>query len=322
MAHAAFAFVLGVALGLVIRRTLPAMVTTFALYAEAQIVVPMWIRSHRAATDQTTVPIEPDGVPVSIQDGTKAIVAPPRRSARGLGHLPADAERRRAARPRAVVLRRLPAYRVGPARPAANRRCIADLGALRYKQHVTYQPARRELRVPSMGRDRALPWPRPGPDRILRLVDPPPSDLTAPASTMGAPARVSRVPADPRGVYRFLSHHSRSTSLISAGPLAPKASPGTGPPARGSPWLRQGLAGGVRQGRPRSCTSTRCCFSRSRRTGVGEEALGRGPARARRAVLVQHQPPRHLPPGDGQATRRRAATPGAPCPPARPRRFR
>lgn len=77
MAHAAFAFVLGVALGLVIRRTLPAMATTFALYAAVQIVVPMWIRPHLAATDQTTVPIEPGGAPISIQEGAKQIVAHP-----------------------------------------------------------------------------------------------------------------------------------------------------------------------------------------------------------------------------------------------------
>lgn len=49
LAHAAFAFVLGVALGLVIRRTLPAMATTFALYAGVQVVVPMRIRSHRSS---------------------------------------------------------------------------------------------------------------------------------------------------------------------------------------------------------------------------------------------------------------------------------
>ncbi|MGA5285983.1 hypothetical protein [Streptomyces pseudogriseolus] len=63
MAHAAFAFVLGVALGLVIRRTLPAMATTFALYTAIQIVVPMWIRSHLAVADRIILPIEPDGAP-------------------------------------------------------------------------------------------------------------------------------------------------------------------------------------------------------------------------------------------------------------------
>ncbi|MER5207578.1 ABC transporter permease subunit [Streptomyces sp. NPDC002825] len=75
MAHAAFAFVLGVALGLVIRRTLPAMATTFALYAAVQFVVPMWIRSHLATADRTVLPVEPDGAPISIQDGAKEIVA-------------------------------------------------------------------------------------------------------------------------------------------------------------------------------------------------------------------------------------------------------
>ncbi|WP_237554466.1 transporter [Streptomyces sp. SID724] len=77
MAHAAFAFVLGVALGLVIRRTLPAMATTFALYTAVQIAVPMWIRSHLTAADQTILPIEPDGTPISIQDGARQIVAHP-----------------------------------------------------------------------------------------------------------------------------------------------------------------------------------------------------------------------------------------------------
>ncbi|WP_240796529.1 transporter [Streptomyces sp. RFCAC02] len=75
MAHAAFAFVLGVALGLVIRRTLPAMVTTFALYTAAQIAVPMWIRPHLATADRTVLPIEPGGAPISIQDGARQLVA-------------------------------------------------------------------------------------------------------------------------------------------------------------------------------------------------------------------------------------------------------
>jgi hypothetical protein len=76
MAHAAFAFVLGVALGLVIRRTLPAMATTLVVYAAVQLSAPMWIRPHLAATDRTTVPIEP-GTPISIQEGAKEIVTHP-----------------------------------------------------------------------------------------------------------------------------------------------------------------------------------------------------------------------------------------------------
>ncbi|WP_237406230.1 transporter [Streptomyces sp. M2CJ-2] len=67
VAHAAFAFVLGVALGLVIRRTLPAMATAPVLYAAVQITVPMWVRPHLITPDRTTVPIE-SGIPISIQD--------------------------------------------------------------------------------------------------------------------------------------------------------------------------------------------------------------------------------------------------------------
>lgn len=77
MAYAASAFVLDVDLGLVIHRTLPAMATTFALYAAVQISAPMWIRPHLAATERTTVPIEPGGAPISVQDGAEQIVAHP-----------------------------------------------------------------------------------------------------------------------------------------------------------------------------------------------------------------------------------------------------
>lgn len=63
--HAAFAFVLGVTLGVLIRRTVPAMATTFAVYAAVQIAMPLWVRSHLAAPDRTTVPIEAGSPSVS-----------------------------------------------------------------------------------------------------------------------------------------------------------------------------------------------------------------------------------------------------------------
>ncbi|WP_225804930.1 transporter [Streptomyces sp. NK15101] len=141
MAHAAFAFVLGVALGLVVRRTLPAMVTTFALYAAVQIAVPTWIRSHLAAADRTTLPIGPDGAPISIQDGAEQIVA-------HLEEVPGswvvsqqtlDA----AGRPAPVPSSFADCLRTesGPPTPQQFDGCLADLGAQGYTQRVTYQPA-------------------------------------------------------------------------------------------------------------------------------------------------------------------------------------
>ncbi|MGW6641661.1 transporter [Streptomyces iakyrus] len=141
LAHAAFAFVLGVALGLVIRRTLPAMATTFALYAAVQIVVPMWIRPHLAAPDRTTVPIEPDGAPISVQDEAGEIIA-------HLDEVPGawvtSQQTLNAAGQPAPVPSSFPdclRTESGPPTLEQFERCIADLGALGYKQQVTYQPA-------------------------------------------------------------------------------------------------------------------------------------------------------------------------------------
>ncbi|MER5830858.1 transporter [Streptomyces sp. NPDC002130] len=141
MAHAAFAFVLGVALGLVIRRTLPAMATTFALYVAVQIVVPMWIRSHLAAADRTTVPIEPDGAPISVQDEAGQIIA-------HLDEVPGawvtSQQTLNAAGQPAPVPSSFPdclRTESGPPTLQQFEGCIADLGALGYKQQVTYQPA-------------------------------------------------------------------------------------------------------------------------------------------------------------------------------------
>ncbi|MER5427533.1 transporter [Streptomyces sp. NPDC002588] len=141
VAHAAFAFVLGVALGLVIRRTLPAMATTLAVYAAVQIVVPLWIRPHLAATDRTTVPIEPDGAPISIQDGAKGIVV-------HLDQMPgawvtSQQTLNAAGRPAALPSSFADCLNAEPgASPLQEfERCIADLGAQGYKQQVTYQPA-------------------------------------------------------------------------------------------------------------------------------------------------------------------------------------
>ncbi|MGW4251427.1 transporter [Streptomyces californicus] len=141
MAHAAFAFVLGVALGLVIRRTLPAMATAFALYAAVQIAVPMWIRSHLAAADRTILPIEPGSAPISIQDGARQIVA-------HLDEVPgawvtSQQTLNAAGQPSPVPSSFADCLRTESGPPALQQvdRCVADLGALGYKQQVTYQPA-------------------------------------------------------------------------------------------------------------------------------------------------------------------------------------
>jgi ABC-2 family transporter len=53
--YAAFAFALGVAAGALIRRTLPAMAVTLAVFLALQIAMPLWIRPHFAPADRIVI---------------------------------------------------------------------------------------------------------------------------------------------------------------------------------------------------------------------------------------------------------------------------
>jgi ABC-2 family transporter protein len=68
LGYAAFAFALGVTAGLVIRRTLPAMAVTLAVFAVVQIAFPLVIRPHLFPPSHASVAIGPgaDGVGVHL----------------------------------------------------------------------------------------------------------------------------------------------------------------------------------------------------------------------------------------------------------------
>jgi hypothetical protein len=56
--YALFAFVLGVTMGMLIRRTVPAMAATLAIYIAAVVSMPLWIRAHLAPAVHTTTPLD------------------------------------------------------------------------------------------------------------------------------------------------------------------------------------------------------------------------------------------------------------------------
>ncbi len=60
LGYAAFAFALGVTVGALIRRTVPAMAVTLAIFAAAQIAMPLWIRPLLFPASHTTVAIARD----------------------------------------------------------------------------------------------------------------------------------------------------------------------------------------------------------------------------------------------------------------------
>ncbi|MEV6260128.1 transporter [Streptomyces sp. NPDC051784] len=59
LGYALFAFVLGVTLGMVIRRTVAAMGATLAAFAAVQIAMPLWIRPHLAPSVTTDIAFAP-----------------------------------------------------------------------------------------------------------------------------------------------------------------------------------------------------------------------------------------------------------------------
>jgi hypothetical protein len=137
--YAAFAFVVGVSLGVLIRRTLPAMATTLVVYVAVQLAMPLWVRPHLAAPDQTTVSFTA-GTPVGIHEGAKEITVP--LDVPG-AWLTSEQTLNAAGHPAAPPSSFADCLRSesGLASLQQIDRCVADLGKLGYRQQVTYQPA-------------------------------------------------------------------------------------------------------------------------------------------------------------------------------------
>jgi hypothetical protein len=136
VAYAAFAFVLGVVVGMVIRRTVPAMATTLAVYAGCVATMALGVRSHLLPATHTALPLNLDRpLEFGMNDngGRMRIV--------GDVHIPG-----------AWVLHNdtvTPAGQVfdGPANPQFCGRdigpneCLNWVGSLGLKQDLVYQPA-------------------------------------------------------------------------------------------------------------------------------------------------------------------------------------
>jgi len=61
LGYAAFAFVLGVTAGALIRRTIPAMAVTLAIFAALQVAMPLWVRPNLAPADHVAIPVSWQG---------------------------------------------------------------------------------------------------------------------------------------------------------------------------------------------------------------------------------------------------------------------
>ena len=74
LGYAAFGFALGVTVGLLVRRAIPAMAITLAIFAAVQFITPLAIRPNLFPTDQATVTIAASGANVSVRANPKLIL--------------------------------------------------------------------------------------------------------------------------------------------------------------------------------------------------------------------------------------------------------
>ena len=141
--YAAFAFALGVTAGLLIRRTLPAMAVTLAVYTAVIIAFPTWVRPHLIPPVQATSTLSLASIAnmpaVGASNGYLFLVpgsaaAPPGAWVISSSQLTTPDGRASSSEP---------AGPCGPPSPAAAQACNDYIESLHLRQTVTYQPASR-----------------------------------------------------------------------------------------------------------------------------------------------------------------------------------
>ncbi|TDD70328.1 ABC transporter permease subunit [Actinomadura rubrisoli] len=142
--YAALAFVLGVTVGMLVRRPLPAMALTLTVFAAVQIAMPLLVRPHLLPSKQVTTPITPSNLESLMFRGTEerawVTVKLPDRGAWILSSTTLDASGNPVDSMRISPNTGPCAVSEGPGPSPA---CIAEMGRLGYRQQVTYQPSSR-----------------------------------------------------------------------------------------------------------------------------------------------------------------------------------
>jgi hypothetical protein len=156
--YAAFAFALGVTVGMLVRRTLPAMAMTLAVFVAVQIAMPLLVRPHLIPPNHSTIEITGsnlDGLRARPGNGPiQAILRAPDTGAyAGAWVLSSQAVDASGHAVDTIPLSRSGACappRGGPAQQSSGAKpgaelstCFAETKRLGYRQQVTYQPASR-----------------------------------------------------------------------------------------------------------------------------------------------------------------------------------
>ncbi len=135
--YAAFAFVLGVTAGLLIRRTVPAMAVTLAVVVAAQIAMPLWVRPHFMTPVHATVLLNTSSVAeFQLGDGNEMTVE-------GTVNQPGAWVLSNRSITTSGQLFTGPANVEKCNRTTSPQACLEWVGTLHLQQQVSYQPASR-----------------------------------------------------------------------------------------------------------------------------------------------------------------------------------
>ncbi|WP_020575431.1 ABC transporter permease subunit [Actinopolymorpha alba] len=133
LGHAAFAFIVGVTMGVLVRRTLPAMILSLAVFLAVQIAMPIWVRPALVTPEQVTTPITAENL--RRWDGERVHLTLDQPGAWVTAQQTVNAAGQPVAAPSWVT------DCLGQG--AAQRACVNKLDQLGYQQLVSYQPADR-----------------------------------------------------------------------------------------------------------------------------------------------------------------------------------
>ncbi|GAA2415853.1 transporter [Nonomuraea africana] len=152
MGYAAFAFVLGVTVGMVVRRTLPAMALTLAVFAAIQLAMPLLVRPHLMPPVTSTFELgqaNVDGIGINRDQGGAVDIhlrsaVPGHAGAWVLsGSLVDPSGRTLGSGGEAAVPVSTTSGPCAPSGPPSMDACMAEINRLGYRQQATYQPLER-----------------------------------------------------------------------------------------------------------------------------------------------------------------------------------
>jgi len=135
IAYGLFAFAVGVTAGILIRRTVPAMAVTLAVYVGVAVAMPLWIRQHLLPASHVSPPLDIDNIHGLMIGGRERQL-----TVLGDANVAGWVLSNQTVTPTGAVF-------TGPADPqfcgeqVGPRNCMQWIGTLNLRQDITYQPA-------------------------------------------------------------------------------------------------------------------------------------------------------------------------------------